>query len=292
MRNRLLLGCVFTAVISIAALGQITTSSYSSGPKGVSAQFTMSPPRFLPAAVTGAPYTADQVSEHIQTLADGTHISQNRHTERIYRDSAGRTRTERQMFGGMTPSAEVSEIPPVVEIIDPTAGVEYVLDQQNHIAHCFTLQQAPRVARDTPGIGTSGGTTTVTRAPSNPGTGTAVAGGPPAGTSRPRVQQTQNEPLGTQVMEGVVVEGTRWTTVYEAGSVGNDRPITATHETWRSQQLKVVVLTKTEDPRSGESVTRLTNISLSEPDAALFQPPADYKIVNDTEAVTITYKRP
>src|SRR5262249_7772644 len=37
--------------------------------------------------VPGQPYSADRVSEHSQTLADGTHIQQNREVSREYRDS-------------------------------------------------------------------------------------------------------------------------------------------------------------------------------------------------------------
>jgi len=43
--------------------------------------------------------------------------------------------------------------------------------------------------------------------------------------------------------------------------------------------LKMVVLSKNSDPRSGESTTRLTNISRAEPDPSLFQIPADYEVV-------------
>jgi hypothetical protein len=44
--------------------------------------------------VTGAPFSADVVSETIQTLQDGTRIVQ-RFEGRIYRDSKGRTRSDR-----------------------------------------------------------------------------------------------------------------------------------------------------------------------------------------------------
>ena len=51
-------------------------------------------------------------------------------------------------------------------------------------------------------------------------------------------------------------------------------------EIWRSPELKVTVLSKNSDPRSGESTTRLTNISRAEPDAASFQVPPDYEIID------------
>jgi hypothetical protein len=59
--------------------------------------------------------------------------------------------------------------------------------------------------------------------------------------------------------------------------LGNDRPMTTVTETWYSDELKLVVLTKRSDPRSN-TVNRLTNISRVEPSAALFEVPADYTI--------------
>jgi hypothetical protein len=41
-----------------------------------------------------------------------------------------------------------------------------------------------------------------------------------------------------------------------------------------------LVMTKHSDPRFGETVYRLTNISRTEPDASLFHVPADYKITD------------
>jgi hypothetical protein len=38
------------------------------------------------------------------------------------------------------------------------------------------------------------------------------------------------------------------------------------------------MMTKYSDPRSGETTYRVTNISRAEPDATLFQVPADYSM--------------
>jgi hypothetical protein len=40
----------------------------------------------------------------------------------------------------------------------------------------------------------------------------------------------------------------------------------------------MVVLSKRTDPRMGETVSRVTNISRSEPPSSLFEPPTDYKV--------------
>ena len=90
-------------------------------------------------------------------------------------------------------------------------------------------------------------------------------------------------------MEGVLAEGTRTSTTWPIGSQGNDRPIVAVVESWKSPELQVRMLIKTFDPRSGEHVVRLTNISRSTPDSSLFQPPADYTVVEEKEDFMIRY---
>jgi TonB family protein len=72
--------------------------------------------------VTGAPFSADVVSETIQTLQDGTRIIQ-RFEGRIYRDSKGRTRSERTYQMGGT-----SEQKQTINIYDPVDGASYRLD--------------------------------------------------------------------------------------------------------------------------------------------------------------------
>src|SRR5438270_410474 len=86
----------------------------------------------------------------------------------------------------------------------------------------------------------------------------------PAPAARPRPDRSR-EPLGTQTIEGVLAEGTRMTITFPEGSMGNDRPITTVTETWMTPDLKTVVLSKSSDPRYGESTTKLTNIVMAEP---------------------------
>jgi RNA polymerase sigma factor (sigma-70 family) len=69
-----------------------------------------------------------------------------------------------------------------------------------------------------------------------------------------------------------------WTTTIEKGAIGNEQPIKIVSEEWRSPELQILVLTDLNDPRAGRSTYRLLKISRLEPDAALFQIPADYTI--------------
>ncbi|HZI19694.1 MAG TPA: energy transducer TonB [Pyrinomonadaceae bacterium] len=88
----------------------------------------------------------------------------------------------------------------------------------------------------------------------------------------------ETESLGKQVIEGVEAEGTRTVRTIPAGQIGNEQPIQIVHERWYSPELQVVVMTRSSDPRSGETTYRLTNISRAEPAATLFQVPSDYTV--------------
>jgi TonB family protein len=91
---------------------------------------------------------------------------------------------------------------------------------------------------------------------------------------------TNTEQLAKQMVEGVECEGVRAITTMPAGAIGNERPIETVNETWFSQELKIMILSKRSDPRFGETTYRVTNISRSEPDAALFQIPSEYTIID------------
>jgi hypothetical protein len=204
-----------------------------------------------------APYSAQQVVERVQTLADGTRITQPPPKMNEYRDSEGRTRTE-------VISASDTEAPRItsIQITDPVVGFRYTLDPEAHKARQKSLPKlAPKAA-------------------------TSVA---PKQAERPQVSR---DSLGTDIIDGILIKGTRTTTVYPVGSFGNNRPMTVVREEWVSPELLVVVMNKVSDPRTGEFTRRLTNISRSEPDPSLFQVPASYEVVDGGESAMPATRRP
>lgn len=235
------------------------------------------PLNYLQAPVVGAPYSAEQVIEDTQTLADGTHIVHPTITTLVFRDSQGRIRTEKPVMAGpkATPDA-----PRMIQIRDAVARLIYTLDTQHHVAYRAVMTQAPFVpppARPPHPAGTH---------EVSPGTGSNGPGTPE--WSDPVVADW----LGTKVMEGLTVEGERITRTTPAGAVGNDKPRVTVSYTWYSPELNVVVYNKRSDPWNGERIVRLTNITRGEPDRALFQVPADYTIVEDNGSSKITYTIP
>ncbi len=224
--------------------------------------------RFTP--ITGAPYSGEVVTETVQTLADGTHITHTMTSTKVYRDSMGRTREERSPFQGPADQApNATERPTLIEILDPVGQFKYTLDVRGKVAHRQML------------LAPVGGTAVASRAPA------------PVSQAAPvtdlKTPQTVHEKLENQIIEGVLAEGTRTTTTWPEGAIGNDRPIVSVHEYWRSVELKVPVLNKSMDPGSGERTEKLTNISRSEPDQSLFQPPPDYTIVDEKGSFIIKW---
>ena len=237
-----------TALLGLMALS-VGVYAQSSPPGGGGpfggARFLSAEPGMPGHVVKNAPYSADVVTESTQTLADGNRIHQTS-TARVYRDSEGRTRREQSLtgIGAITGSAT---LPQVVFIDDPVAGVNYALNPNN--------KTAMKSVRGRPGRGgrLQG----------------AVIGAAP---------NKKTESLGRQTMEGLAVDGTRTTMTIPAEQMGNELPIQMTGRSWYSADLHMSVLTRHSDPRSGETVTKLINVSRTEPPHAIFEVPAEFKI--------------
>jgi hypothetical protein len=251
----------------------------------------------LEQAVKGAPYAAETLVEGTQQLADGNRIVR-KTTGRVYRDGEGRTRREEDR-----PNGAVS-----ISITDPVAGFSYSLDAQNKIAwrtpvgvggailNKIEAVQTPAAKRvyeervNTEGqreVGFASAPLTdeekqrIEASARTAGGGGGGAGGRGRGgaVSLPRTMMPVTAgPLEHKTIEGVAVEGRKTTTVIPAGQVGNEQPLTITSEQWRSADLKVLVMTRHSDPRSGDSSYRLLNIVRAEPDRSLFMVPAEYTV--------------
>jgi hypothetical protein len=244
-------------------------------------------------AVTGAPYSATISNEAVQTLADGTHITQSS-AGSAARDSQGRTRQDTPLpaIGGAIPK----DAPHLVMIQDPVGGVAYTLNLTDKTAWKHPM---PSVKS---GVATSEITTRTVVVRSADPNSAQIAVPPPPGAPPPGMNmmwqqkhlaehagEVTTEDLGTQVIEGVQATGVRTTETIAAGKIGNDRPISIVTEVWTSPELKTVVLSKRDDPRTGEQTFKLTNVHLGEPDPSLFTVPSDFKI-NENGAETFVYR--
>jgi hypothetical protein len=124
---------------------------------------------------------------------------------------------------------------------DPVVGLTYLLDQNARTARRLSVPQSQA-----------------------------------ADSQAPSQSDAKSESLGSQVIEGVQAEGTRLTRTIPAGQSGNERAIVVTIETWYSPDLQTVLISRTIDPRVGETVYKLTNIERTEPPRQLFEVPREY----------------
>jgi len=89
-----------------------------------------------------------------------------------------------------------------------------------------------------------------------------------------------HEDLGQQTIAGVDTTGTRDTTVINTGVYGNDRPYSVTREFWFAEKLGINLQSQLLNPMAGKQIFTLTDVSLSEPDPALFELPEGFDVVD------------
>src|SRR6188768_3937083 len=88
--------------------------------------------------VKNAPFSADAVSESVQTLADGNRIVRNS-TSKLYRNSEGRFRRE-IVSGSGGLAGSVYTYGSGITIMDPVVGFKYTLDPNLKTVHSVTLK--------------------------------------------------------------------------------------------------------------------------------------------------------
>jgi hypothetical protein len=232
----------------------------------------------VPTTIKHAPFSAQLSTEYDRVLVNGNHI--HRETRgNVFRDAQGRVRTETriQSVGGVDSSERIAIQDPVLrEVIhlDAKTRTAYV----HHLAEAFPLAAAA-------------GNTTVTNRPGNivvasprgnQADGTIAVPLHPVAIKPPSI-----EFLGTRILEGVQVIGTRTTRVIPDG---NNEPIVAVSDLWFSRDLQMVILSVSDDGQGGHSLMRVTNIVRSSPKEQLFQVPPDYT-VRDGNPMAAVVKR-
>lgn len=202
--------------------------------------------RFGEKQVKDAPFSAETVIENTRRLFDGSTVTQ-QNKGAIYRDGAGRTRREQplQTIGGFDIVGENNQPQKLIFINDFIGKTHYFIDLNRKVA-----QKRPL--------------------PDNR---------PPL-PAEMESKDGKTESLGTKMLEGVSVEGTRTTIEIPVGQIGNDKPMQIVTEKWYSPDLQVIVMSRHLDPLAGEHIFRLVNIKRGEPSPDLFTVPTGFRIVN------------
>jgi hypothetical protein len=195
-------------------------------------------------SLPNAAFSATVNAKSIRLLPNGAQITQVNH-RKIARDKAGRIFQERRM---LVPDDGAHEsVITQIEISDPVKHELYICQPEEHV--CQLEEFSPVEGNDASVIG---------KEPTGPGV----------------------EHLGKQTIEGIETSGIRQSVEIPAGKIGNDRVLVATREYWYAPRLGVNLVSTRDDPQYGKQEFRVTEIVLGEPNASLFEPPKDAKILD------------
>jgi hypothetical protein len=79
---------------------------------------------------------------------------------------------------------------------------------------------------------------------------------------------------------------------YPVGWLGSDRPIIVKTEAWVSDERKVILLSRRDDPKNGQWVTTMSDYRSGDPDPGLFQAPPGYTVVDQAGPFRIDIAMP
>lgn len=257
-------GCLVCTDAAIAQLQTIVTQAGCSGDGATCPSTVAAVAMGDLEVVKNQPYQAKAITETKQTLSDGSHTDQTT-TAAVTRDSNGRTASTQTLGNGTT----------FTTIFDPVAGTHIDYASNTKVAHVMTL---PTTLPPGSGAAVGSGFSGFVSAPaSSEARGVFVLGH--AFTSQGDAgTKPATESLGTKTIEGLEAVGTRSTSTIPVGSIGNDKNIVISQETWYSPDFKLILQSTMDDPRFGQTTYSLTSIERGEPDPSLFQVPAGYKV--------------
>lgn len=93
----------------------------------------------------------------------------------------------------------------------------------------------------------------------------------------PQNEFAKQEDLGIREMEGVQVHGILESQTIPADTGGTAKEIVVTDEYWYSDELRINLLIRHNDPRTGTATMTVAKLTRTEPDATEFEIPEGYK---------------
>ncbi|MGD0891260.1 MAG: hypothetical protein ABR923_06975 [Terracidiphilus sp.] len=265
MRTKLfacsLTGIALMLTASHAAPGQDVVASARSGATSASAAVLMGAAGAKGCSAAEAmrrtiePYTATRKTTRVEKLANGATIT-HESTGMEAVDSSGRRYQKSQPEIMSNGDAQIPDLF-FFNVFDPVSRTITNWSSNSKEANVFHIPQPGKIQH-------------TSASPQNQPV--------PVPAFKPAQRQTKVEDLGTNTINDLEARGTRTTTTYPVGSIGNDQPLVVTSEDWRSTELGITVLQINDDPRSGVQTMELTDIERGEPDPALFQVPEGYTV--------------
>jgi hypothetical protein len=198
-------------------------------------------------ATRNAPFSAVVTTEWTKIMPDGSKQTLWNHRT-VARDGTGRVFEERRNF---TPDGDKRETRLwQVEYKDPNLHEQVLCQPMEKVCRVYPFFQPTPV--------------------------TMQRVGPPVGG----MEDVTRTDLGRKTIGDVEVVGSSEVTTIKAGEMGYEKAQPIVKEFWYSPQLGINVITKRFDPRASAIQNfEMGNISLAEPDAKMFEPPAEYRMV-------------
>lgn len=216
--------------------------------------------------VTNAPYSATFVDTRTEKLQDGSVLTHTV-TRVVARDTQGRLREEISMEprgrkGARDKGTEVM-------VFDPVAQTVTHWNTTTKVAHVMQLpplggQRGPGFRGQRPGQG-------------GPEGGPKPVAFERGGHEREGISFASTD-LGYKTVDGLSVSGRKVTRTFAAGTMGNEKEIVVSRESWFSPDLKVMISETDSDPFRGNHTLVTKNLSRNEPAATLFKAPEGYTI--------------
>jgi hypothetical protein len=208
-----------------------------------------------------APFSAVLATEAVKYAADGTTMTfvNERH---IARDARGHIYEERWFL--VPKNGNVQSKMNWIQLLDPKQRTLYNCSPARHMCDLLSYDPTSDVAAASPGKGSSG------TLPHGDGNVTW-------------------EDLGTRTIAGIETVGTRKTVVSNAGTMGNDQPLTSTSEYWHSGQLGINLLSIRSSPFFGKQTFTITELTTGDPDPQLFELPVGFKVHDQRKSPPISY---
>jgi hypothetical protein len=182
---------------------------------------------------------------------DGS-IANLRTTRDIGRDSRGRIYNESR---GLLPASNTGT-PQIVSVLlyDPQTRVSAILYPQQRVFSISAVDRPPATAPP------------------------ALLYASPTANSLPQNEFTKEEDLGIHEIEGLPAHGVREIQTIPADSSGTGNELLIWDEYWYSDDLRINLVLKHSDPRTGTIMMTVTQVKRTDPDPALFEIPKDYTL--------------
>jgi len=197
--------------------------------------------------IAGAPFTATVTIENALPMPDGS-VDTKHTVNLIGRDSRGRIHNERRRL--VPESFRGTPMLQEVHLFDPQTRLSIYYDPMSRIARQRVLPEPPQSAGVAP---------------------------PPRANSQVKV-----EDLGTTTLNDLDAKGTWRTFTVPAKLSGTGAPVEVVDEYWYSEDLRINLLVRRSDPRTGVQTVAISSIERVEPAPAFFEVPEGYKTVDVT----------